>query len=181
MTNKHTYILLAISIFSTLVAGTLIFFMFISINKKNAEAVILAQKIQIKLIEQENLTQFKHVIKETNEKHQILKSYIVDQERIDELVTYLEAVGDSVGVPIEIKNVEILNTKSNTIAVTFEGEGAFGSLMNLVWVMENLPYNLEINSFSVNSDLVGTWKINIKLEFTSNQSNQINITNESSQ
>jgi hypothetical protein len=174
MTNKNTYILLGASILSTFVAGGLIFLAYTSIQKKNTQAVVLSQNIQLKLIEQENLTQFKNVIKETNEKHQILKSYIVDQDRIDELVIYLESKGDSLGVPIEIKNVEILNTKANTIAITFDGEGDFGNLMNLVWVIENLPYNVEISSFSVNSDLLGGWKINMKLEFTSNQTIQQN-------
>ncbi len=169
MTNKRTHILLGVSIASTLVAGGLIFFAFSTINKKNAEAVVLSQKIQEKLTEQENLTKFKNVIKETNQKHEILKSYVVDQNRVDELVTYLEAIGDNVGIAIEIKNVEIPIAKPNTVLVAFDGVGTFGSLMNLVWIIENLPYNVDINSFAISSDSIGGWKMNIKLEFISNQ------------
>ena len=172
MPQKRTYILLSISIITTVCAALFVFFAFRFISNKNLQAVELSKNIQEKINQEENLTKFKKVIQETNEKNALLKSYIVDQDRIDQLVTYLEAKGDSVGVPIQIKNVDVSTINPNTISLSFDGEGAFSNVMNLVWIMENLPYSVNINSISLSSDASGKWKLNMKLDVTSNQTIQ---------
>ena len=150
-------------------AAGFVFFAFRFISSKNLKAVELSTSIQEKINQQENLTKFKKVIQETNEKNALLKSYIVEQDRIDQLVTFLETKGDSVNVPIQIKNVDVSTTKQNTISLSFDGEGTFANVMNLVWIMENLPYSVNIDSLSISSDSSGKWKLNMKLDVTSNQ------------
>lgn len=169
MPKKSTYILLSISIVSTLIATGVVFFAFNFINNKNKQAIELSLSIQEKVNQDANLTQFKKVINETKAKHAELSSYIADQDRIDQIVTYLEAKGDSVNVPIQIQNVDISTTKQNAMVLFFDGEGTFSNVINLIWIMENLPYSTEINDLSLVADQANKWKISMKLEFKSNQ------------
>lgn len=169
MPKKSTYTLLIVSIVSTLLATGFLLFGFNFINKKNKQAVELSLSIQEKVNQDANLTQFKKVINETKATHAELSSYIADQDRIDQIVTYLEAKGDSVNVPIQIQSVDVSTTKQNAIVLFFDGEGSFSNVINLIWIMENLPYSTEINDISLVSDLANKWKFSMKLEFKINQ------------
>ncbi len=159
---------MSISIVSTLISVGVVFFAFNFINNKNKKAIELSLSIQEKVNQDANLTQFKKVINETKSKHTELSSYLADQDRVDQIVTYLEAKGDSVNVPIQIQNVDISTTKPNAIVLFFDGEGTFSNVINLIWIMENLPYSTEINDITLVAYQANKWKVSMKLEFKSN-------------
>lgn len=167
MFTKNTNILLSISITLSVLSLVVFFLVFNIIKNKDKNASDLSIKIQEKITEEENLLQFKNVIKETNEKHQILKSYVVDQGKIDEFVAFLEAQGDAVLVPIDIKNVEISKTDPNILAVLFDGEGAFENIIHLIWVIDNAPYKITLKNIHLTAVPDFKWLFNANIEVIS--------------
>ncbi|MDQ5971710.1 MAG: hypothetical protein QG566_656 [Patescibacteria group bacterium] len=169
MPHKRTYILLSISIFTTLMAIGMFLFAYNVIKHKNQYASALSQTIQEKITNEDNIQEFKKVIKETKEKDELLKSFIVNQQKIDEFAAFLEAQGDIANVPISIRNVEISTTNPSILTVTFDGINTFENIVHLMWVIEHSPYKINIKNVIFNNILENRWQINMSIEVISSQ------------
>ncbi len=167
MPQKRTYRLLIASIFTILVSVSMLLFAFRVIKHKNQYASALSQTIESKITQEENVSEFKKVIEDTKEQHELLQSFVVKQSKIDEFATYLETEGDAVGVPINIQNVEISAVDPSVVLISFDGVSNFENVMHLVWVIEHAPYKIKITSLSLNYAIGSRWQLNMKIEAVS--------------
>ncbi|MCC6323915.1 hypothetical protein IT400_03955 [Candidatus Nomurabacteria bacterium] len=169
MPQKRTYILLFISIFTTLIAVGMFLFAYNVIKHKNQYASALAQTIEEKITNEDNVQEFRKVIQDTKQKNELLKSFIVNQQKIDEFVAYLEAQGDIAKVPVNIRNVEISITDPSMLIVTFDGISNFENVIRLIWVIENAPYKINVKNVTFNNIMENKWQINMSIEVISSQ------------
>lgn len=150
MPNKKTYIIFTISLILVLIMLSILTFVFLQIKSKNQQASIILQQINKKTTEGGNVETLKKVIEDTTIKRQQLKSYIVDDNHIDEFVSWIENEGDSIGVPITINSVSVSPTKKNILSVSFNGSGSFDKVMKTISLIEYSPYQIHINKLSLN-------------------------------
>lgn len=153
----------------TLISVGMFVFAFRVIKHKNQYASALTQTIQQKIIEEENILESKNIIAETKQKHDTLKSFIVDQDKIDEFATYIEAQGDAVGIAVNIRNVEISPMNPNILSLTFDGIGNFEDVTRLLWIIENSPYKISVHNVSMASSVTSKWQVSVKIEVISSQ------------
>lgn len=150
MPNKKTYIIFTISLFATLLMLGVLIFVFLQVKTKNEQASVISQQISRKITEGENVETLRNVIEDTKEKRQQLKSYVVDESRIDEFVGQIESEGELIGLPITINSVALSPTKKNVLAVSFSGSGSFDKVMKMVSLVEYSPYQIHINNLALN-------------------------------
>lgn len=169
MLTKYTYKIFIASIFASIVAVGLFVFTFVVIRNKNQHASALAQTIKENLDKEENIIEYTKIIEDTKEKHELLKSYIVNQNQIGEFATYLENQGAEVGIEVKISQVALSPTDPNILIVDLEGVGNFQNTIRLLSRVENAPYKVKIVGVSLSGLKSSGWQSNIQIEVISSQ------------
>lgn len=164
MGNKKTKTVFIFSVISMVIAGGLFFMAFYFTKKINKEASALGLELAQRVSERENISQFKKIIKDTEEKHSQVDSFIVDSDNIDKFVGALEAEGDKLGLAVDINGVNISISNQQRLVVIFDATGSFESIMKLVWVIENMPYGIDIKNANIQVGELGAWTLNANLE-----------------
>ncbi len=150
MNHKKTYFILIFSIFISVISVLFFVFVFMAVKNKNEHASALTGTINEKASEIENIASLKDTINKTKEKRNALSSYLVNAERIDEFVSFVEDMGTSVGVSLDVSSVDLVKNKKNTISVDFVSKGSFDDMMRLVIATENMPYQVTIKKVFIN-------------------------------
>ncbi len=183
MPNKKTYTIFITSLFVVLTMLGVLVFVFLQVKVKNQQVSIISQQISKKTTEDGNVETLKKVIEDTNEKRQQLKSYIVDENHIDEFVSWIENEGESIGVPVTINNVTVSSAKENILSVSFTGAGSFDKVMKMISLVEYSPYQIRINKLSLSKVvrslddekkeiIITEWEFSMDIEAVSDKSNK---------
>lgn len=154
---------------TSLLAVGVFVFTFSVIRNKNQHASALAQTIKENLDKEENILQYTKIIEDTKEKHELLKSYIVNQNQIGEFVTYLENQGIETDVSVKISQVALSLTDPNILIIDLEGEGNFSDTVRLLSRIENAPYKIKIVSVALSGLKTVGWQSSIQIEVISSQ------------
>ncbi len=163
MKNNRSKTILISATISLVIAIILFVFSFYLLKNINTKSSILSKEIAQRELERENISQFKKIIKDTEEKHAQIDSFIIENTEVDQFVSALEQEGDKLGVPINIGGVNLSNANQNRLVVLFDADGSFESLTKLLWIIENMPYKIEIKSASLRAG-EKNWTLNVNIE-----------------
>lgn len=154
MNKLHKTLYLGFSIIVTIILILAVVFFFKVIKNKNQHTGSVLTVLDNKIIEKENIDFLSKKIDAIKVTHESVNSHFVDPTKIDNFVGYLENLGDSNGAKLSVKNVEASkNKEDNMISVEINIEGPFPSIMKIIGLLENSPYQIYINSTYLNRDI----------------------------
>ncbi|MEK7504808.1 MAG: hypothetical protein AAB589_00775 [Patescibacteria group bacterium] len=112
----------------------------------------------------ENLERFLRIYGQTEAGRTKVSSYFITTETLPQFIERLEQAARETGViytlsntkPAEVSGREVLN-------LTIATEGNFAQVYRFIYVLENLPYRLDINQAYLGPMAAGRWRANFDL------------------
>jgi len=149
MKNHKTTILFYLSIFTAILAvGVFIFFINVIKNKNRHTSAVLTT-LEDKINQKENIATLEKKLIELEETRQDIDSHFVNSSQIDSFISYLEELGVDAGAEVEVKSVEIAK-EENTIIGQLSARGTFTNVMEVVNLIEIIPYQIHVTSIYLN-------------------------------
>ena len=168
---------LLISISTLLVVGIAVLITSVFLIYKNQAAIHESNQ---KIHEEENrTTQAKKVsaaLERSSVPVKLLKSFLVPDGEIVEVVKTLEGVGTKTGVDVTISALSAEDSSTlpigsiNKIKARIDGKGTWGSVLKFLTLLESLPHKIFISNISirrvedVESGKAPTWNISLQVE-----------------
>lgn len=150
--KKTTLIFIISTIITLLVVGIIVFsFRIIKIKNENTSTMTLA--LQTKKKEKDNALLFAAKITEIDALLTSMDSRFIDSDKIDTFVSYLEEIGPTLGSEITVKSVEVPEKVKNTIIFSLMITGSFNDVVKTIALIENIPYQININQVFLNKNL----------------------------
>lgn len=160
MDKKYDNLILIISILIALFTIFASVFFFKVIQNKNEHTSRVLLTLSERMNDQKNAEILKNKLDELNLIEKEINDYFVDPNKIDTFVDYLEKLGIDNNTELIIKNVEILSKKKNTIAIKVLITGDFTNVMKVIYALENISYNVNLNQAFVNKESKTTIGVN---------------------
>lgn len=178
MLHKSTKIVtgIAVILFVFSVAVGSVFFGMVT-KQKNALAELTMTRAQAKA-HQESLTALTRTLEETQEARDVLIAQILKEEDVIDLLALIESLGGEQGVTFTTNSltVEPVSDSFEKLVVDMSVEGSYASVMHVLTLLENLPYQASVRrahvSKSVDEDSV-VWKGEFELSVTKFKKHEI--------
>jgi hypothetical protein len=150
MKNSTTKTIFYLSVITVLFSIGLFLFFFRVIQNKNQHASKVLATLQEKITEKANMVVFEEKIAEVESTHKAIDGYFLSADKIDIFVSYLEKFGEETNTELVVKNVEISKTEKNKILVSLSIRGKFSSIMQVLALLENSPYQIDVTQTYLN-------------------------------
>ena len=148
MKNKFHTIIFIFSIVGLIISVGLFIYSFNVIKSsanKTGEGLTKIDQVNQKNLE---LNTIKKTIIATEEDRNKLAAYFVSDKSIVGFLEYIESLGETTNTEASIEAVDI-GVETNTLIVSVKTIGTFSSVMRYVDLVENMPYRIEINNFTL--------------------------------
>ncbi len=152
MQKKKTYIILAITFILMVLSILLFVYVFNEIKTKNENASFVSKQLDKQIIQKNNLANLQKTIDTTKEQREILGSYIVDENHIDEFIGWLERQGELIGVNVSVDAVGKAKDE-NVLDITLGATGNFNAVMNFVSFIENSKYKIGVKKLFLSKNI----------------------------
>jgi hypothetical protein len=152
MNKKHTTFILMISIFIAFCAIFAFIFFLRTIQNKNEHISKVLLTLSEKMEDKKNTDILNSKFVELESIQHKINNYFIDPNKIDTFVDFLEKLGLNNNTELVIKNVEILSKKKNGIFVKVLITGDFTDVMKVVYLLENLSFNVNLNQVFINKE-----------------------------
>lgn len=145
MNKKKAYIILILTSIFLLISIGICIFLFISIKNRNENSSILSMTIDKKISDKNNLSNLERTIEETKNQREVLQSYIVDENHLDQFIGWLEDSGASFSTKINVDSVNRAN-EPNLLNVSITSTGNFTDVLRFLFFIENSDFKLNIKN-----------------------------------
>lgn len=152
MKKKYTNLMLIVSIVMALITISAFIFIFKVIENKNKHASKVLITLADKMAEKENAKLLAKKVTELGIVHENINNYFIDPSKIDTFVDYLEKLGIENKTDLSIKNIEAREKEQNIITFEVLVSGSFNDVMKVVYLLENIPYNVSLNQVFINEN-----------------------------
>jgi len=170
--NTVTILILVILLNSLLVG--LYLYSFNKVKTKNEEASVVSAELQDYLSKEGKANLLKSLVIKTTEDRKKVDSYFVFRDDIPKFAKEIEALGKMSGTEVEIKG---LRSADNVLILEISSTGDFVNTIQLISLIESLPYKVEITKAYIDNKEVkipeeeggGTtvaWKGNFNINIT---------------
>jgi hypothetical protein len=122
------------------------------IKNKNQHTSVVLTTLQDKITEKENYRINASKIEETKLIQDSMNNYLVDKDKIDVFVGYLENIGVDFSSIVSVKSIEVSKEDSDLILVRLSVNGTFSNVINTINLIENIPYQINITKIYLNKD-----------------------------
>ena len=144
MKNKNDILILGLSITIALVALAVLIFFFKTIENKNKHTSVVLTTLAEKVKQKENMKSLIEKVQKVSEMSDTINSYFVNGKEVDSFINYLENLGTSAGVELEVQNFDISTTSKDILNVTISTKGNFSNTIKTLILIENAPYKINI-------------------------------------
>ncbi len=144
MKSKNDILILGLSITVTLIALAVLIFFFKTIENKNKHTSAVLTTLAEKVKQKENMKSLVEKLNKVSEMSATINSYFVDSKEVDSFINYLENLGTSAGVELEVQNFDVSPNSKNILNVTISTKGSFSNTMKTLILIENAPYKINI-------------------------------------
>lgn len=151
MKKNHTTFILITSILTAMITAGVFIYILKIIENKNQHVSVILSTLQEKMAEKDNAIMFNEKIAEIDRINKSITDRFVDQNKIDEFVSYLEEIGVSTDSEVVVKNIEI--PSEDVLALKLSITGTPKNVIRAITVLENIPYQVEIISVSLNEEI----------------------------
>ena len=144
MKNKSDILILSLSVAIALIALAVLVFFFKTIENKNKHTSVVLATLADKVKQKENMKSLVEKISKVSEMSDTINSYFVNGKEVDSFINYLENLGASAGVELEVQNFDVSTTSKEILNVTISTKGNFSNTMKTLMLIENAPYKINI-------------------------------------
>ena len=111
----------------------------------------------------QELSSLARLVVESEQERAQLSSYVLREENVIDLLSLIEAVAEEQGVDLSISGLTVsdINGAFENVHITVEAEGSKASVLHILAMLENLPYQSSVRSVDIttSADFGGTrWK-----------------------
>jgi len=145
-------------IFETVMVMTIIaliayIVLFIQIKEKNEIVSALTNEAESIVQKETKLRSVKNLVRDIERERNIIDSYFITDDNIVDFIEIIENLGKKNGLSIEITSVKVDNIDSDIekkikmgelLRVNFKTKGHFSELFQLLSVLENLPFKIDL-------------------------------------
>jgi len=153
MKNKRTTIFLIFSVLVTLIVVAAFAFFLRVIKNKNEHASVVIATLEDKMRQKENTELFAEKFEEIKSLENDIMSHFVDPNKIDEFVSYLEDLGEITGASISVEGIDVPEDNKGMIDFKLSIEGSFQAVSRTITLLENIPYQVNVNQVYLNKDI----------------------------
>jgi hypothetical protein len=153
MKKGYTILRLIISAIMVILVVCSLFLLFNAIKNKNQQISTETKILQDKINEKNNINMFSAKISEIKDVQDSLNRYLIDPNKIDTFVGYLEEMGSQMGSDVSVEGVEVSPEINNMILFKLSIKGTFQSVSRMIALLENIPYQIDITQIYFNKDL----------------------------
>lgn len=154
MQKNSTIFMLSLTILAVLFASGIFVFMFKVIQNKNEHTSKVLMTLEDKMAEKENMSVVNQRLTEVETTSKTVNSYFVDSKQIDLFVAYLEKIGADTSTDLAVKDVSVSTTEKGSLSLKLSVKGTFSNIMQVVSLLENSPYQINITQTYLNKELV---------------------------
>lgn len=139
-----------------------------TISAKTKEVFKLNLKLANLESEQKSMLGLKKFLEETKKDKDKINKVFLSEGRIVEFIEELEKLGRAENVEIKIQSALVSEKRDANPIFNFELAGNFENIFRTAVLMENLPYQLEIEEFSLTKEEKGKkWRGQFKINILS--------------
>ncbi len=131
-------------------------FFFTNIQKKNDYTSSVFRAISDKVVELDNAKILIEKSSELKSTDKTINNYFVDPMKISSFISYLEDLGLKNNTKLIVKNIKISNNKKDTILVNVSVKGNFNNTIKVLYLLENIPFNVNLTQAFVNKEIKPT-------------------------
>lgn len=111
--------------------------------------------LENKITEKKNIDTLIKKVDHINNTNRLVESHFVDPTKIDDLVGYLESLGESQSAVLSVKSVKASEKENdNKIDVEIVIEGEFTNILKIIGFLENSLYQITIDSVYLNKNIL---------------------------
>ncbi len=138
--QKTIWILVGVIILNLLLSGVYAY-SFYTVKIKNEEASLVSKELEEYLSKEGTINLLKTSVKNTEEERKKVDAYFVTRDDIPDFTKKIERLGGMSGTDLVITG---LRTQNNVLSVDLSSEGSFRNTMQLISLIENLPFKVEV-------------------------------------
>ena len=179
--NKKTKQILAIAILLTLILFLANFFLFFYLTKMQKDLQEIKKVLAEKDTKIGNLVALKNNIVETQEEREKIDSYFIKgEEETALLLEELEALSEHLNLALTIDletGGRVFKEGGETrkiLTISIETQGTFQKLVQLLFLVENLPYKISLSQVALErrresdtKDKIPEWTLSLKFDIVS--------------
>lgn len=150
MLKKTKIFIVILIIINLALAGVLWYFSGV-INIHSEKALSSTAELDFEVKKEEKLRSTEAIIRDTEEERVELDSRFVKDEEVVDFIKLIENIGEKTGVVVDIKTVSVIDTDfgfSEALGLQVEYIGNWSETMHFLSLIEELPFSIEIISFS---------------------------------
>lgn len=174
--KKFKKIPLFISILALVIACALFFFLYKKTNDDKKTADTMQTEWQTEANRREQISSLQRSVKSIEAERDLLNSHFAQSSDAVPFLDTIEQLASSVGATPEITSVNILKDNS-ALTVDLKASGSFDSVYKFLLLLENSPYELELDSVDMQNTNAGAlpdgktvsakWQITLSLKLLS--------------
>ena len=153
MKKNYTTPIFIFSILTSILVICLFIFFLKVIKNKNEHASVVLTTLEEKMKEKENAIMFSKKVAEIKLLQDSINSHLVNPNKMDSFVGYLEEIGPSLGSEVVVNSIEIPPKTQNIISFQLSVVGTFQKVMETITFLENIPYQISITQVYLNKDI----------------------------
>jgi hypothetical protein len=160
--NYKNFVLLLIGIASVILACAGYWFVYNSVVDNSRQNSLVMQEIDKDLESKKNEDNLLEIGKATELDRQRLSTFIISEDKILDLITSIEDVGNFSSTEIVISSI-LKDETGKYINIKVDVNGAWMNINKALVLIENLPYSLTIDYVQI-ALAEGKWKMNINVK-----------------
>lgn len=160
MLRKSTKIFTLVSTICLVVSLLVYGFFLHAVSKQKAEHLAHAEARAEAGAHKKSLQDLMRVLDETSVERESLKERFVKEEGVIDMLALIESLGEEQGVTLTTNslNVQPLNDYFETLAISIAVEGEYARVLNVLSLLETLPYQVAIYNTQVSRIETGVWR-----------------------
>lgn len=148
------------------------FFVYSDIRAKNNAAERTLAKWQSEYANRENIRSLNQSVKDIAPQKALLETHFVESSDVVPFLNTVEGLGTEAKAQANITSVAVSTDTNPVLLVEVQATGSFESLYKFLMLMENSPYEIEVDSLDLQqSDALdassGAWKADFKISLLS--------------
>lgn len=152
MKKSKTTILLVIFSALLLISVGFFAFLFSVIKNKNIHTSAMQITLDEKIKQKKQGSNLLKNIKEAIDDNKTIDSYFLNPDSIDHFVSNIESDSNSFGTRTSVQSVEFVKNDNRTINIVLSVEGSFNSIVQVVKMIEYMPYVVNIKTLGLSTN-----------------------------
>jgi len=145
--NKNTKTIFVVILALNFILAGVYISLFYAVRAKNEKVAVASQELEKELNRDGDISIVAKTVKDTKKQREKLDAYFIMRDDIVGFTQKIESLGDVSNTQLAITG---LNTQDDTLSFGLTSKGSFVDVVHLIYLIENLPFKLDINKSYIN-------------------------------